>query len=252
MQLNNLPQVGVISNTSKDTYGRDGKLSGKNVLCVGFSETEVDNLVEKYSPKKITLLTNWVDHCDARIDKYKLCIGDITKKTEFENESFDVILTLSVMEHLSNIETANAEMLRILKSNGAAIHMFGPTWSSAYGHHLYIDHLDPLLNFSLWQTPAHMHLLCSKKEIYEFYKMKGYDNATSELVVYQIFESDIINRFTIDDYNKIFFSKEWHVDSYERMYNVFPLTHQNKLKVSHPDYTDFNTYGLKIHLTKSI
>src|SRR5207249_11402979 len=152
-------------------------LSGKRLLCIGFSEDEVQQYVARYGPARITMLTNWVDHADARITSFPLVIGDITRKTEFTDNSFDAILTLSVLEHLGDLRTAFKEMVRLVKRGGEMLHMFGPAWSCAYGHHIYADPADPLLNFSLWDMPAHMHLLCSRDEITHFYREHVYSDS---------------------------------------------------------------------------
>jgi hypothetical protein len=41
MRVRDLPVVGCISNTEKDFYGTYANLSGKRVLCIGFTEDEL-------------------------------------------------------------------------------------------------------------------------------------------------------------------------------------------------------------------
>ena len=47
--------------------------------------------------------------------------GDIQKKTSFDNDSFDLIFALDVLEHVDNPSDAIDEIMRILKKNG---HLF--------------------------------------------------------------------------------------------------------------------------------
>lgn len=60
--------------------------------------------------------------------------GDITQKTSFESESFDVIFSASVLEHVLDLEAAFAEMYRLLKPGGAIIHNYAPYFSHDGGH----------------------------------------------------------------------------------------------------------------------
>jgi hypothetical protein len=101
-----LPIVGAISQTEKNVFGKLSNLENKNLLCIGFSEDEIDTLVAPYKPSKIAMLTKWADHIDAQVRKYELQIGDITTRTKYIENEFDVILTLSILEHLDDIHGA--------------------------------------------------------------------------------------------------------------------------------------------------
>lgn len=92
------------------------------------------------------------------------------------DDQFDAVLTISVLKHLGDLEEAFYEITRIVRNGGEMLHIFGPSWSFAYGHHIYANPNIALLNFSLWQTPAHIHLLCSKNEIEAYYLQCGLSN----------------------------------------------------------------------------
>jgi len=62
--------------------------------------------------------------------------GDITQKTSFQSESFDVIYSASVLEHILDLKAAFAEMYRLIKPGGAIIHNYGPYFSHDGGHAL--------------------------------------------------------------------------------------------------------------------
>jgi SAM-dependent methyltransferase len=143
-------------------------------------------------------------HPDAAVKRFPLVIGDITKRTQFKDGAFDAILTLSVLEHLSELHGAFDEMSRVLRNGGEMLHMFGPAWSCAYGHHIYADPSDALLNFSLRQMPAHIHLLCSRQEIVDYYPDAGYPDKAWQAALHWFFEAPYINRVFYDDYMAIF------------------------------------------------
>ncbi len=248
MRVDDLPRVGVISNPIHDFYGEYSDLSGKDVLCIGFSEAEACSYVEKYGPARITLLTNWVGHKDADVSRFPLVIGDITKRTQFDDDAFDAILTLSVLEHLGDLSGAFAEMTRLVKPRGEMLHMFGPAWSCAYGHHLYANADDPLLNFSRWDMPAHMHLLCSRDEIRAFYGERGYPVSTADTVVQWLYDSPIINRVPYDDYRRLMEGDRFQIDRMHLMYNDLPKEHLAALRAAWPRVDDFATYGGRYRL----
>jgi len=248
LNARDLPLVGCISNVEKDIFGSFSDLAGKSVMCIGFSETEVEQLVEKYGPSRITVLTNWAEHGDAKVEKFPLVIGDITKRTQFLDNAFDTVLTLSVLEHLGDLNGAFDEMTRLLRNGGEMIHMFGPAWSCAFGHHLYANPADKLLNFSLWQMPAHMHLLCSREEILSYYAEMRYPADTGHSVLHWFYETPIINRVFYDDYMKIFEQDRFQIDRMEIMYNELPSAHVQRLRNAFPGKKDFSSYGGKYKL----
>jgi SAM-dependent methyltransferase len=230
MKPSELPIVGEISNTNKDIYGKYSDLSGKNILCIGFSQQELDLYVTKYQPSRVTALTKWADHVDAKIKNCEFIIGDITEKTPFLDGQFDSILTLSVLEHLTPLQRAFREMSRIVRNGGEMLHMFGPSWSCAYGHHIYANPNIALLNFSLWQMPAHIHLLCSRDEIREYYLEYGFSEEDVDSVFHWFFETEIINRVFFDDYMKAIQCENLQIDEIEFMYNNLPELQLEVLK----------------------
>lgn len=72
---------------------------------------------------------------DSRAD---LQYGDITRCTEFPAESFDIIYSGSVLEHLHQLQGAFAEMYRLLKPGGVMIHSYHPYFCHDGGHSLCI------------------------------------------------------------------------------------------------------------------
>jgi SAM-dependent methyltransferase len=250
-----LPTVGVITNSAHDVgavANRYLPLQGAKVLCVGLSELEITQQIEIHKPKSISSLTLWPDHIDAYTKRYELVVGDITKRTPFEDDSFDAIVTLSLLEHINPLESGLAEMRRITRPRGIIASMFGPVWSSAYGHHLYaIDPTDPLLNFSLWDMPAYMHLLWDKSEIRSFYEEKGYSKGDIDIVIEFIFDWDGINRNIYMDYIDNFF-RMFQVEFLEAMYNFIDEPTLRRLHSRFPETRDFTTYGAKVVLRNSM
>lgn len=62
--------------------------------------------------------------------------GDITRKTDFNNNELNVIYSASVLEHINNLAEAFKEMHRILKPGGVIIHGYNPLFCPNGGHAL--------------------------------------------------------------------------------------------------------------------
>lgn len=250
MNPNTLVSPGIIYNGEKDYIGMWNHITSiekMRILCIGYSQAEIDEYVAKYKPLQITSLTNWVDHKDARFSKYNLVVGDITKKTNFNDNEFDAILTLSVMEHLSDVKAAMRELSRILKPKGYCFIFFGPAWSCAYGHHIYANPDDELLNFSMWKMPSHIHLLCSRKEIKDFYLSNGYSENQCASVFHWFYETPLINRLMYEDHIKSFIFY-FNLVASEIMYNDIDPMILSELRNKFPNYIDFSSYGGKFLL----
>jgi len=240
-----LPYPGIIQNPEKDYLRRFEHLApvtGKRCLCIGYSESEVEELVLPYRPAEIVLFTNWDAHRDAQVEKYRLIVGDITQKTNFNDNEFDFVVMLSVMEHLTDLEGALLEIKRILKPKGGLYASFGAAWSCAYGHHLYAKPGDPLLDFTVWQMPSHIHLLCGRDEITDFYLRKGYTADQCQQVLHWFYETPIINRLMYEDYIKLF-HEHYYLAASEVIYNYIDKNVLRLLRHQYRGYLDFSSYG---------
>ena len=62
--------------------------------------------------------------------------GDISKKTQFNDNYFDIVYSSSVLEHVNDLAGAFKEMYRILKPGGLIIHGYHPFFCPNGGHAL--------------------------------------------------------------------------------------------------------------------
>ncbi len=243
MHPSELPRLGVISNWKKDYLGDFVDLSAMSVLCIGYSEAEISELVLKYSPRAVTVLTLWEDHIDAQGNKFPIVVGDITQRTPFPDGKFDAVLSLSLLEHVSDLDAALIEMKRITRPGGVVCAFFGPAWSCAYGHHLYTKAADPLLDFSQWQMPAFLHLLCTHDELRSWYHDQGYTKEQTDEVLHWFYDVPIINRVPYDDYVRAF-NQHFKLERQELMTLDVPNKLLKILRTMH-GWQDFSTYGGK-------
>jgi SAM-dependent methyltransferase len=243
-----LPVLGCITNWAKDYLSRHVDcIKNKEILCIGYSEAEIDTYIAIYNPQSITCLTYWEGHIDAEVSKYPLVIGDITKKTQFKNEAFDAVISLAVLEHLGDLRGGLQEMKRITKNGGDVFALFGPAWSSPYGHHLYAKAGDKYLDFTNWQIPAFMHLLCTKEDITQFYIANGYSQSDVNSVMHWFYDAEHINRVMYDDYLAAFVDY-FQIQSIEHMSSEVPNYLLETLRIKYYPYKDFSSYGGKYWL----
>lgn len=217
-------------------------IEGKNCLCLGYDESQLQDYILKYKPNKVTLLTLWAGHKDSKMDGYEVVIGDIGKKTPFNDNEFDFIITFSVLEHINELEKAFIEIRRILKPKGYFASLFGPAWSCHVGHHFYANPGDPLFDFCRWKMPSHMHLLSSPDEIKAYYQSQGKTDTDCKSVQEWFFETNIINRVFYEDYIKLFYNYFYFIAS-ESMYSHIESSFLSMLREKYPKYNDFSTYG---------
>lgn len=57
-------------------------------------------------------------------------------RLEFPDNSFDLVISANVMEHVGEPEKYVSEAARVLKPNGVAYFETAPSWTSARGHHV--------------------------------------------------------------------------------------------------------------------
>ena len=162
---------------------------------MGYSDEQAGSVVAQENIGSAVRITLWDDHIDMEGSNFPVVVGDICTRTSFADDSFDAILFMSVFEHLHDIEGAFNEICRIVRDGGLCFSEFGPIWTGATGHHLYLDPGHPALDFTQRKLPSHMHLLFSREEIITFLiKVHGVSDYHANEAVACIFDRDIINR----------------------------------------------------------
>jgi SAM-dependent methyltransferase len=97
---------------------------------LGFRVTGIDSTYDGLATPP-TLHTHVADRLGARPT---FMFGDITRRTELAEGSFDIVYSVSVLEHLSDVSAAFAECYRLLKPGGLMIHTWNPYFSPNGGH----------------------------------------------------------------------------------------------------------------------
>lgn len=95
-----------------------GDIKGKNILDFGSGEGitanyfAADNKVLAIEPSEEMLHTRWSDY------EYTQVVGGISRLSELEDGSFDVIFCHNVLEYIDDKEQVINELYRLLKAGG--------------------------------------------------------------------------------------------------------------------------------------
>ncbi|MDE6742267.1 MAG: methyltransferase domain-containing protein [Lachnospiraceae bacterium] len=95
-----------------------GQIEGKRILDFGSGEGITanhfanKNLVVAVEPSEEMLSNRWEDY------KYKQLIGDVSKLSELEDHSFDLIVCHNVLEYIDDKKQIINELYRLLKTGG--------------------------------------------------------------------------------------------------------------------------------------
>lgn len=95
-----------------------GQIEGKRILDFGSGEGITANhfakrnLVVAVEPSEKMLSNRWEDY------KYEQLIGDVSKLSELEDHSFDLIVCHNVLEYIDDKEQIINELYRLLKTGG--------------------------------------------------------------------------------------------------------------------------------------
>jgi SAM-dependent methyltransferase len=136
-------------------------------------------------------------------------IGMNAENLAFDNDSFDLIITLSTFEHFFNIDRVLTEMYRVLKPGGSVLINFQPVWTCSYGHHLH--HLPDVARL----IPPWAHLLFQADEMRRLLQTEWPVQSPMSLdeTIDWIYHSDEINRIDIktirDSFYNCSFEIEW-------------------------------------------
>ncbi len=181
------------------------------------------------------------------------------RKMSFADNTFDIIFSISVFEHVHNLESALAEMYRVLRPGGFLFTEFGPIWSSVWGHHLWIYHGDSVRHWENTPLPPYAHLLMSERDLRSWCDTKYNDSILTHKICEYVFKSDEQNRLFYSDYENLFLDSDFKtlfLTGYPDLPfpngytsdSVYSLFHN--LKTQYPDKHGFGYHVLSALLAK--
>ena len=128
-----------------------------------------------------------------------LCSAD--NMTLIEDQSFDLVVSWSALEHIPNPEQVFRECLRVLKPAGYLYLQFGPLYYSPWGYHHYSVLKYPYLHLLFPEGLIHEYARSVKGEGYLGYLpwTNGYD-----LDAYKFFKRQLPGEYLLESYSSGF------------------------------------------------
>jgi ubiquinone/menaquinone biosynthesis C-methylase UbiE len=89
-------------------------LVGKTVLDIGSGRADFLNLIKKnHRVTGIEINKQRVDYCNRILGQDCVKLGNLDERLNFEDNSFDTVVCLEVLEHLEDPESALKELVRV-------------------------------------------------------------------------------------------------------------------------------------------
>lgn len=220
---------------------------GKNVLEVG-GIIPLDH-VEQLEVKSWTSIDPAKHYKNYNSENYKI-INDSINTYDFEDESFDFVISTNSFEHINGLDIALGRMYKLLKKGGLLSTLFGPIWSCHKGNHIWIYSNGKISTFNDGLVPDWGHLLYTPDELTEILK-KEHNDSIVDSIIHSTYETDFINRLFYDDYKNLLFNSGFEVSEF-RDWHTSVHPDSKTLKILQEKYSkeNFSTVSIKALLRK--
>jgi ubiquinone/menaquinone biosynthesis C-methylase UbiE len=184
----------------------------------------------------------------------RVVIDDI-RASRFETGEFDTIVSFAAFEHIQSFDKALGEMFRLLKPGGCLHASFGPIWSCAWGHHLFVRAENRSINYTNTPLPAYCHLLMDEKSLLAHLSAEGFEADTASAMVEFVFNSPHQNRLMYNDYEKLFANSKFLVTDWnsieneqlKSLYGGAPADETiRELRRKYPRNSEFTTSAIRV------
>ena len=215
-----------------------GKVVGTNI-CSGFPQATV----------KYRRANNEFYHMDGQ-------------NLSFDDSSFDLVISLNVLEHVPNPAKYLQECYRVMRLNGRGFFNWYPLWSGATGHHVHLDMLSrearrlglrlPAYSLDGTSIPFWGHLLFSAREMLSFLvEERQYDPALAEWMKDYIYHKQDLNRWFWRDVWRSFQDLDWNIVEVHHR-GLMPMNSETltKLQRKYGVAENFSISGAKIVVQK--
>jgi tetratricopeptide (TPR) repeat protein len=184
------------------------------------------------------------------------------QKLDFEDNSFDAVISLNVLEHVPNPQKYLQECYRVMRPQGFGYFSWYPIWSGATGHHLHPDMLNMAAqrlgikspnNYDLDGTviPLWGHLWLSTAEMFDLLtKNHQYHPHLAQWIVDYIYQSTDLNRWFWPDVLAAFESLPWSSIEIDPKKKNIPTNIFSQLQLKYTSVEDFKVGGATIIVQK--
>jgi SAM-dependent methyltransferase len=167
--------------------GRLAPIDGADLLILGVGRGEELPLWEAENPKSVTAV-DLISRCDEwrRYEGVAFAQMDV-RNLDFPDDSFDLVTSTAVLEHVDGVERAASEMARVVRPGGLVFANFGPLYNTYGGAH-YLG--------------AYEHLWMADSELRSYLERRGSDLERDEGLFY--LQHGMFSRLTCAEYLSIF------------------------------------------------
>lgn len=227
-------------------------IEGKRILEIGGNSFAVGDEFLKRGAKKVDII-NIQEGLSYHSDQISFVSMDARDLT-FENETFDIVFGVAVLEHLQNLDKVLIQIDSVLKKNGKAFLQGGPLWSSIRGHHVWV-HCDGVkYEFSNEKNPVPDwgHLFLNKDEMRTYLVSNSIIESHANEIVEWVYEDTSLNRYTFEDYKRFFNECPLDIESFvEKNWGKPSIDITNKLVESgNPSKCNYHTGAIEVVLNK--
>ena len=166
----------------------------------------------------------------------------------FPAGTFDLVLSISTLEHALDVDAVLSEIARVLRPGGLALLTFEPVWSCSYGHHLH--HFGDCAKL----IPPWGHLTSAPERMRQSLTGRWPEDAPLSLdqAIEWVYSGRAINRLTIRDFRECFrrcsLRVEWMIDLKEEPSD--PVAVQHVARLTGMSVDELGTKGLSVLLRK--
>lgn len=121
----------------------------------------------------------------------------------FTESSIDLIVSISVLEHVRDLDEVLDEAIRVLVPGGYFYAEFGPIWSAIWGHHLWFYHGGEVVDWRTHPLPPYGHLLMTPVEMRAWCAERFQNHELASMITEFVFHSPDQNRLFYSDYQEI-------------------------------------------------
>ena len=236
-----------------------GPVSGRRILEIGSDSKGafLEYLTSVRQPAEaIGINISFADSEDR--ETFSLLKEDV-RRLSFDDNRFDVILSISAFEHIQDFDVALSEMFRVLKPGGQLFAEFAPIWSGVWGHHLWLDYDGEVINWLNTPMPPYAHLLMEETNLQAWIMNKYEDEKLCQLFLDFVYRSEEQNRLFFSDFESIVDGSDFETVFFvglpdlplRKGYEVDCLdTVMNSLRCKFSDKSGFGYLGISMLLNK--
>ena len=181
----------------------------------------------------------------------------------FDDHTFDVVISLNVLEHAANPAQYLTECYRVIRPGGFAYFSWHPIWSGAVGHHVHMDMISrsahrlgikPPTKYSLDGKiiPLWGHLLLTSEEMLSLLiEDKKYHPLLAEWIVDYIYQNKDLNRWFWQDFLSAFRQLSWELIEVNPHKQNIPQKILEQLQQKYEEINDFHISSATIIVHKN-